>query len=189
MSEQETERYRGESGQTIIVRYQAIPGHTHAINGLREVDEIVCGSVHLETLTLGALYLRVDGLTVNVWAHREGGRLSVTVEPDGAERIADPASQCAQCHRERLPDDNLCATCYAGVREAHRRVRQDAAEFHAQMCRDNAELAAQIDAALDADAGRAAWAAVANEKGAYSAETPKDESEITETPESTPTGA
>lgn len=84
-----SEVYRGENGEIIEVRYLDIPDRPTAPNGLPLVDEIVCGPMHLETLDDNALYLRVAGLMVNVWAH--GGRkaqLSVTVEPDGCERVS-----------------------------------------------------------------------------------------------------
>ncbi len=75
------EKFRGNEGELIEVRYLDIPGLPSG-----EIDEVICGPVHLETLDTNHAYLNVAGLMVNIWA-RKGGRLSITCEPDDCTRI------------------------------------------------------------------------------------------------------
>lgn len=84
----DTERFLGESGARIEVRY--LEGQT-ASNGLREVDEIVYGdgTPHIEMIDGGTAYMTLDGVYVLFRAvrRRPGGMvLEITCEPDGATR-------------------------------------------------------------------------------------------------------
>lgn len=82
----DTERFIGESGARIEVRYL---DDQRAQNGLREIDEIVSGTTHLETIDQRTAYLTLDGLRVMLRAEnrRPGGlTLSIWCEPDGATR-------------------------------------------------------------------------------------------------------
>lgn len=82
----DTERFIGESGARIEVRYL---DDQCAANGLREIDEVVSGLFHLETMTQRDAYITLDGLRVMLRAEnrRPGGlTLSIWCEPDGATR-------------------------------------------------------------------------------------------------------
>lgn len=83
----ESDWFRGDAGELIEVRYLDIPDLPSG-----EIDEIVCGPVHMETLDANHAYLRVAGLMVNVWA-TDGGRLSITCEPDDCTPIAVPPTE------------------------------------------------------------------------------------------------
>jgi hypothetical protein len=78
--------FRGDGGELIEVRYLHIPDMP-----ADEVDEIVCGPMHLETLSERRAYLQVAGLKVNILARR--GRLSITCEPANCTRIDAPTSE------------------------------------------------------------------------------------------------
>ena len=72
--------FQGPAGEHIEVKYLDIPGLPPD-----EVDEIVCGPMHLETLDADHAYLSVAGLMVHIWAME--GRLSITCEPDDCTPI------------------------------------------------------------------------------------------------------
>lgn len=78
-------RSNEEPHEVVEVRYLDIHGLP-----ANEIDEIVCGPMHLETLDSNHAYIRVAGLMVNVWA-TDGGRLSITCEPDDCTPIEVPS--------------------------------------------------------------------------------------------------
>jgi hypothetical protein len=82
MSEQH-DWFRGDRGELIEVRYLDIPDLPPG-----EIDEIVCGPMHLETLDVNRAYIRVAGLMVNIVGLKRG-RLSITCEPDDCAPITD----------------------------------------------------------------------------------------------------
>ena len=77
----ESDWFRGNGGELIEVRYLDIAGVASD-----EIDEIVCGPVHLETTDSDRAYIIVAGLRVNIVAVKRG-RLSITCEPDDCTRI------------------------------------------------------------------------------------------------------
>ena len=82
--------YRGENGELIEVRPQHIPDMPP--DEIDEIDEIICGPMHLETLDEGVAYIRVAGLMVNIRAVNRGD-LSITCEPDDCTRIDVPPTE------------------------------------------------------------------------------------------------
>jgi type IV secretory pathway protease TraF len=76
----ESDWFRGDGGELIEVRYLHIPGVASD-----EIDEIVCGPMHLETMDADRGYINVAGLMVRI--HAIKGRLSITCEPDDCTRI------------------------------------------------------------------------------------------------------
>lgn len=78
--------FRGTHGEHIEVGYLHIPGLPSD-----EIDEIVCGPMHLESLGVGNAYLRVAGLMVRIQALSQG-RLSITCEPDDCTPITHEAT-------------------------------------------------------------------------------------------------
>ena len=77
----ESDWFRGDGGELIEVRYLDIAGVASD-----EIDEIVCGPVHLETTDVHRAYINVAGLMVRIVAVKRGV-LSITCEPDDCTRI------------------------------------------------------------------------------------------------------
>ena len=77
----ESDWFRGDGGELIEVRYLDIPDLPPG-----EIDEIVCGPMHLETTDSDRAYITVAGLRVNIVAVKRG-RLSITCESDDCTRI------------------------------------------------------------------------------------------------------
>ena len=80
-------RSNEDASEVVEVRYLDIPDLPPG-----EIDEIVCGPMHLETLDSGRAYLRVAGLMVNIVAVKRG-RLSITCEPDDCTRLDAPPTR------------------------------------------------------------------------------------------------